>query len=93
MSRHAAVFALLVACDGASPSAPRDAAPETSADVAIDAPPVVDPTPPAEPGRHAVTVADTRQVIPGPGLPAASPPENSNNNLDVVRHEGRVWLV
>jgi hypothetical protein len=49
--------------------------------------------PPVELGRHSVAIIDTRQVIPGPGLPAEAPPQNSNNNLDVVRHDGRVYLA
>lgn len=49
--------------------------------------------PRVELGRHNVTVAETRQVIPGPGLPAEAPPQNSNNNLDVIRHEGRTYLA
>lgn len=51
------------------------------------------PWPASEPGLHAVTVTETRQVIPGDGLPAETPAGNSNNNLDVVRHEGRVYLA
>lgn len=49
--------------------------------------------PKVELGRHAVEITDTRQLIPGPGLPAEAPPQASNNNLDVVRHEGRVYLA
>lgn len=77
-----AVTLTLCACD-AAPTL--DAA--TTSD-ASDAPP-----PPAEPGRHTVTLTDTRQVIPGPGLPAETPPGNSNNNLDIVRHDGRFYLA
>ncbi|HUS68504.1 MAG TPA: sialidase family protein [Kofleriaceae bacterium] len=43
----------------------------------------------------APTVEDTVQVVPGAGLPpeygAVAGP--SNNNLDVVRHDGRVYLA
>jgi hypothetical protein len=49
--------------------------------------------PPVELGRHQVEVVETIQVIPGAGLPAEAPPQNSNNNLDVVRHDGRVYLA
>lgn len=50
--------------------------------------------PPAEPGRHDVRVVETRQVVPGPGLPAEVAPGASNNNLDAVRHsDGFVYLV
>jgi hypothetical protein len=40
-------------------------------------------------------VLETRQIAPGPGLPAAydAVGGNSNNNLDVVRHEGRVYFA
>jgi len=51
------------------------------------------PPPPVELGRHRVEVLDTRQVIPGPGLPPMTMPGVSNNNLDVVRHGGRVYLA
>jgi len=50
--------------------------------------------PPApRPGRHAVRVTETRRIVPGPGLPPEVVPAASNNNLDVVRHEGRVYLA
>lgn len=49
--------------------------------------------PPVELGRHAVRVLDTRRVVPSPGLPAEAPVQTSNNNLDVVRFEGRVYLA
>lgn len=32
-------------------------------------------------------------VVPGPGLPAEAVAQTANNNLDVVRHEGRVFLA
>src|SRR5262245_51591013 len=34
-----------------------------------------------------------RVVIPGPGLPAEIVDQTSNNNLDVVSHEGRIYLA
>jgi hypothetical protein len=52
-----------------------------------------DHLPPSQPGRHEVTVVDTRQIIPGPGLPEETPAQNANNNLDVVRYDGRVYLA
>ena len=51
------------------------------------------PPPASEPGRHAVEVLSTRRVVPSEGLPAETPPMQSNNNLDVVRHRGRVFLA
>lgn len=52
------------------------------------------PPPPApEPGRHDVRVVETRRVVPGPGLPHEVEPQASNNNLDAVRHAGRVYLA
>jgi hypothetical protein len=51
------------------------------------------PPPPVELGRHTVTVTETRRVVPSPGLPPEAPALNSNNNLDVVRFDGRVWLA
>lgn len=79
-----AVTLTLCACD-APPTLDAATTPDAS-----DAPP---PPPRAEPGRHTVTLTDTRQVIPGPGLPPETPPGNSNNNLDVVRHDGRFYLA
>jgi len=56
-------------------------------------PPPPDP-PPSEPGLHDVELTDTRQVVPGDGLPAEVVPQLSNNNLDVVRHvDGRVYFA
>lgn len=50
--------------------------------------------PPSEPGRHRTTVADTRCIVPGPGLPAGVSPGSANNNLDAVRHsDGFVYLA
>lgn len=50
--------------------------------------------PPIELGRHAVTVADTRRVVPGEGLPAGVRLGASNNNLDAIRHaDGYVYLA
>ncbi len=83
------VCGLLVACSstsepGATPDGGLDGA---SADDAG----VYSPTP--EPGRHFVEIVETRQVIPGPGLPPEAKPQTSNNNLDVARHDGRVYLA
>ncbi len=78
-----------LACSGDPAPVAADAGATTPAD--DDVPPP--PPPPSEPGRHTVTVVETRQVIPGPGLPMEAAPGNSNNNLDVVRHGGRVYLA
>ena len=51
------------------------------------------PPPESEPGRHDVTIVDTRLVVPGDGLPPEAPSMTSNNNLDVIRYEGRVYLA
>jgi len=52
------------------------------------------PSPPtAQPGRHDVSVAETRRIVPSTGLPTETVPETSNNNLDVVRHNGRIYLA
>jgi hypothetical protein len=84
----------LVAC-GPSPSA-SDAGPDAARDAGRDAgaPPgdaALPPPPPSEPGRHAVEVVETRRVVPSDGLGVE--PMHSNNNLDVIRHEGRVYLA
>jgi len=49
--------------------------------------------PPSEPGRHTVTLVETRRIVPSAGLPAEAPAQTSNNNLDVIRFEGRVYLA
>jgi hypothetical protein len=49
--------------------------------------------PPSEPGRHAVSLVESRRIVPGPGLPVEAPAQTSNNNLDVIRFEGRVYLA
>jgi hypothetical protein len=39
-----------------------------------------------------VTISAPRPVAPGPGLPPDLDLGRSNNNLDVARHDGRLWL-
>jgi hypothetical protein len=51
------------------------------------------PPPLAEPGRHDVEVIDTRLIVPSDGLPDETVALHSNNNLDVIRHAGRVFLA
>jgi hypothetical protein len=53
----------------------------------------IPPPPPVELGRHRVTVESTRVVAPAPGLPERAKTQQANNNLDVVRHQGRVYLA
>ncbi|MCB9663292.1 MAG: hypothetical protein H6732_04205 [Alphaproteobacteria bacterium] len=36
---------------------------------------------------------EVRAIVPGPGLPDGVDPNDANNNLDVIRHDGRVWLA
>ncbi|MEZ4317850.1 MAG: hypothetical protein R3F61_10110 [Myxococcota bacterium] len=38
-------------------------------------------------------LGDPVQLVPGPGLPSEIVPQNANNNLDVVEHDGRVFLA
>ena len=85
----ALLLALAVGCEtgsGPLPDAgappPQDAGPEALPD-----------PPPSEPGRHDVELVDTRRVVPSEGLPAETAPMASNNNLDVIRHGGRVYLA
>ncbi len=78
----------LLALGCASDPLARQGDASTAGDVPADR-----PWPFSEPGRHTVTVTETRQVIPGEGLPPETPAGNSNNNLDVVRHDGRVYLA
>lgn len=38
-------------------------------------------------------ISAPRPVVPGPGLPTGLRLGGSNNNLDVARHDGRLWLA
>src|SRR5258707_844047 len=54
------------------------------------------PSPPAprvELGPHRVSLVSTRRVVPSAGLDPRNGVQRANNNLDVVRHEGRVYLA
>ena len=80
----------LAACDPDAPAV--DAG--TDAGPPFDAGRPILPDPPAaEPGLHDVALIETRRVVPSDGLPAETPHMHSNNNLDVVEHEGRVYLA
>lgn len=67
-----------------APPVPHDAGPAPDAYVA---------PPPVELGRHRVTVTDTRRIVPSDGIPASITVQHSNNNLDVIRFGGRVFLI
>jgi hypothetical protein len=79
----------LSACDGNEVVS--DAGHDAGRDAGTDAGPPQPP--PSEPGRHDVEILDTRRVVTSDGLPAETPALVSNNNLDVVRHDGRVFLA
>jgi hypothetical protein len=49
--------------------------------------------PAVELGKHRVRVSDTRRIVPSVGLAPAFQVQTANNNLDVVRHGGRVYLA
>lgn len=51
------------------------------------------PPPPVDLGRHDVTIVETRRIVPSEGLPPEARAQTSNNNLDVIRFEGRVYLA
>ncbi len=83
--------AITVACNDVEARALDEEEEDAGAgDVEVDA---IAPPPPVELGRHAVMIADTRKVVPSPGLPPGAPALTSNNNLDVIRFAGRVWLA
>ena len=46
-----------------------------------------------DPAPLRVTLGDSVQVVPGAGLPPQIDPQNANNNLDVILHEGRYYLA
>lgn len=80
-----------IACDS-RPAAPIDRD-DGGVDGSLEDAEVAPPPPPSEPGRHLVTVTETRRIVPSAGLPPDAPVSNSNNNLDVVRFQGRVYLA
>ncbi len=80
----------LAAC---GPGEMADAGSDAGRDAASPSDGGLPPPPPAEPGRHDVEVIDTRRVVPSEGLPTETEPLDSNNNLDVIRHDGRVYLA
>lgn len=88
--RWVGVLALATAC-GSTPGIDagmdggRDAGPDGGVDAALP------PPPPSEPGRHDVEVVETRRIVPSEGL--GIEPMHSNNNLDVIRFGGRVYLA
>ncbi len=51
------------------------------------------PPPRVELGAHEVSVVSTRRIVPSTGLDARFEVQTANNNLDVVRHHGRVYLA
>jgi hypothetical protein len=83
---------LLLACGDDSPkmmdAAVRGAA--SGEDEVEDAGPFA---PKVELGKHRVELRETRQVVPGDGLPPEAMTGVANNNLDVIRHDGRVYLA
>lgn len=84
--------ALAVGCEaGTTPLDGGLDAPRARRDGGPDAGPPAPPT--SEPGRHDVALIDTRRIVPSDGLPPETAPDHSNNNLDVVVFEGRVYLA
>jgi hypothetical protein len=51
------------------------------------------PTGAGKAGAWAPTLGPASTVVPGPGLPADLPLQPANNNLDVVEHEGALFLA
>jgi hypothetical protein len=51
------------------------------------------PPPRVEGGPQRVELVSTRRVVPSEGLHAKNQLQTANNNLDVVRHQGRVYLA
>jgi hypothetical protein len=51
------------------------------------------PAPAVEPGPHRISLVETRRIVPSSGLDSAIRVHEANNNLDVVRHSGRVYLA
>lgn len=51
------------------------------------------PPPHVELGPHRIERVSTRRIVPSEGLDAGLAVQTANNNLDVVRHRGRVYLA
>ncbi|HXK18994.1 MAG TPA: hypothetical protein VNG33_14380, partial [Polyangiaceae bacterium] len=51
------------------------------------------PPPRVELGAHRVSLVSTRRIVPSTGLDPRLGVQTANNNLDVVRHHGRVYLA
>lgn len=51
------------------------------------------PAPVSDPGDHRVELVSTRQIVPASGLPPQAVTLRANNNLDVVRHDNRVYMA
>jgi hypothetical protein len=49
--------------------------------------------PRAEPGAWRISLVSTRRIVPSTGLDARLAVQTANNNLDVIRHQGRVYLA
>lgn len=50
-------------------------------------------SPAADSGSPLPEVHDLAVVVPGDGLPAEVVPQDANNNLDIVMHDGRLFLA
>jgi hypothetical protein len=50
-------------------------------------------TPVAPPGEFDVVVSAPRFIIPSEALPPQLPPSNSNNNVDILFYDGRLYLA
>jgi len=51
------------------------------------------PSEPSTPTEPAAAIRDLRQVVPSEGLPDEVVPQISNNNLDIVWHDDRIFLA
>ena len=69
---------------------PQDAAPLSDAASPQDAGPLSDAI---GPDAAVPFLDDIAAVVPGAGLPAEVVLQTANNNLDIVRHEGRLFLA
>ena len=90
MTARILIALLLCSCGGTTPV---DAGVDATAPLPDAGEAVLPPPPPAEPGSHDVALVETRRVVPSEGLPAETLAQHSNNNLDVIRFEGRVYLA
>lgn len=94
IGRALAVVLVLSACGDSGDGAPAFDTDEAHADIAEPSPPAGTPCAHMpELCEERPTIAAPSLIVPSPGLPANVRPQASNNNLDAVWHNGRLFVA